>query len=758
MNKRSLNTKRGIVLVTTMLSVVLTFMILSSVVYSNLGNFTLTSRFQEREAALLAAESGASYAVEKLSHDINWRGDDNKITVNKSDLYVEEHNGNVIGIIQNADGKNSAFRIKFNYEDGDGGLDNLNDTDSKDDKKFLIHSANVSVNNLSQTADTYFYNTQSNGTLRKSEKNLIQNAEAQNFTPDKTTKTIELPPYSGVVPKTTCRLVVEGFADPNISKKNIEQIASCEDNRYSMRTLETYLTLTSSDAAQNSVASCGGNLTVINNEKFRVSTQNGSKSTSINCLGNINVTSKDIDISNGTKFYYSGTQNGLKASDCQQIDVATNSRQIKALKWDDVPKADQQNNRLESGTYVWENKASEGQPARYELVRYNTVGDYSRSTGTTVRTNEAKGFIVNENELSVTFTKDIYIPGDGIIIKSASSTAGTRPIVCLQQDEGGKSPILTSNGVVRIDGATLGNGSITAEGDVYFQGPSVLESDPGVGVSIYSKGNVNITAITSTTKLVEKEIPSGEVENANNGGTNSNVGTNGINSLNKWLNSNYPGIDGDLRNEVLNYYNECFASYSNNKSPNINMDNYPKLDSLSCSNFMGFLEYCDLVSTASTYAYDAAVDNNNTSNPKTDPVNVKECDALALDEAQLQNIAPEKNRNINRLTNKKAQLVEVSIAFDNDVKYADQDISGVVYACKNININIGNSNNLNITGSVVAYGGNPANSLNSASNEGNLYIDAKRVNLVADPAYVNALLGSTNGSNNTFKKSMLAVY
>ena len=68
--------KQGIVLITTMLTVVLVIMLLSSVVYSNFGNMRLTSNFYGREEAIMAAQSGVEYAVTKLQNNITWQGDD----------------------------------------------------------------------------------------------------------------------------------------------------------------------------------------------------------------------------------------------------------------------------------------------------------------------------------------------------------------------------------------------------------------------------------------------------------------------------------------------------------------------------------------------------------------------------------------------------------------------------------------------------------------------------------------------------------
>ena len=108
--------KKGIVLITTMLTVVLVIMLLSSVVYSNLGSMRLASNFYGREEALMAAQSGVQYAITCLQSDVTWRGDKsgNTLSDTHKGISVQERNGNVVGMLTTTNGHKSFFRIKFN--------------------------------------------------------------------------------------------------------------------------------------------------------------------------------------------------------------------------------------------------------------------------------------------------------------------------------------------------------------------------------------------------------------------------------------------------------------------------------------------------------------------------------------------------------------------------------------------------------------------------------------------------------------------
>ena len=147
----AVRSKRGIVLITTMISVVLVVMLVSSVVYSSMGGMRLSSAFAQREAALMAATSGAHYAMTRLQSDPTWVGAPDLDAEGKpampqlEGIEVSEYQGNVVGKLQTSDGRPLFFRIKFNYEDGEGGFDRLPNTAGS-------HTIGMPMDNSLQTA------------------------------------------------------------------------------------------------------------------------------------------------------------------------------------------------------------------------------------------------------------------------------------------------------------------------------------------------------------------------------------------------------------------------------------------------------------------------------------------------------------------------------------------------------------------------------------------------------------------------------
>ncbi len=75
------------------------------------------------------------------------------------------------------------------------------------------------------------------------------------------------------------------------------------------------------------------------------------------------------------------------------------------------------------------------------------------------------------------------------------------------------------------------------------------------------------------------------------------------------------------------------------------------------------------------------------------------------------------------------------------IKYSDQDISGVIYAWGNINADIGSNSTLNLTGAMVAYGGDPQKDPGE-NNKGEIKINAGTIGMTLDPDYMGTFLAA----------------
>lgn len=141
--------KRGIVLVTVMVLVVLLAMLTRASIVLGPASLALSESSSEEEAARYAAEAGLSYARSRLLERPTWRGDDNQVTVSQPDFTVVEDHGNVIGLLTTPGGSVSQFRLRFNYQDGAAGADSLDDPASIN----RIDHGFISLNNLQGSSE-----------------------------------------------------------------------------------------------------------------------------------------------------------------------------------------------------------------------------------------------------------------------------------------------------------------------------------------------------------------------------------------------------------------------------------------------------------------------------------------------------------------------------------------------------------------------------------------------------------------------------
>lgn len=92
-------------------------------------------------AAHRAARSGIEYALARLRANPAWRAETPAV-INEPGLTIVEGQGNVIGLLNSGVGV-SQFRLRFNYQDGPGGGDGMNDPGA-----LAIEIPLVSINNV----------------------------------------------------------------------------------------------------------------------------------------------------------------------------------------------------------------------------------------------------------------------------------------------------------------------------------------------------------------------------------------------------------------------------------------------------------------------------------------------------------------------------------------------------------------------------------------------------------------------------------
>lgn len=144
--------RRAFVLISVLIFILVSGMLARAMLGAGVGLARVGVHSEDELVAQRAAEAGASYARAQLKEKSDWQGDLNTTTVNRPDLRVVEDNGNVIGWIRDATGRVSMFRIRFNYQDGNGTSlpgDMLNDPSPS----HRVDHGYISINNVRGGSD-----------------------------------------------------------------------------------------------------------------------------------------------------------------------------------------------------------------------------------------------------------------------------------------------------------------------------------------------------------------------------------------------------------------------------------------------------------------------------------------------------------------------------------------------------------------------------------------------------------------------------
>jgi hypothetical protein len=139
---------RGFVLISVLFLAVLVSMYLIASTILSRGRFGSVQENANDKIAEMAALSGIEYALARLEEDPAWRGGLNKVTVESPNLTVVEDQGNVVGLVTSPGGGVAQFRLRFNWQNGDGGADLFDDPETN----MAFDSPHISVNNLLELA------------------------------------------------------------------------------------------------------------------------------------------------------------------------------------------------------------------------------------------------------------------------------------------------------------------------------------------------------------------------------------------------------------------------------------------------------------------------------------------------------------------------------------------------------------------------------------------------------------------------------
>lgn len=512
-------TRRGIILISALLVVLLATMFLGAGFTLSQMDASMAGSAEDQQAASEAAQAGLAYVRTRLQEDPKWPHAGSTVKVNlPGKLWIKEENGNVVGIITEPTGRLSRFRVRFNYQNGSAAPDDSLPDPSSAMRFDLPY---VSENNLDSNLLKHVYRAIPSGGTYK----VLDGSSPTPFDASRYTAVILSEGVSG-----------DGLRD--LSPTNLNPTGS--GRHVARRVVEA--TLTRDLTKLGNAAVNGGNELIFslkNNGRMKVESRDGGVPPRARTMENMTATMPGtagvemgstgeviVNESGGT-FKVNGVDSTAPAATQQD-----SSADIPSITWSEIPKADSGDLHLNAGTYVWREH-----PRRLEYYAQeydDSVGPPPLGTppdATYTSGNDLDGgagvIQMDKPEMMLTVKGDVFVEPVGAV-QGIAIVAQPGLIDALQNRPDIKlapasptspPPIITSTGPVMFQGELSGNGSVTSEGNVTFQGSSVLEADANGKVAIYSKGDITLDPIPSAIAGGGTYIPPTGGSGAGSGGS-----------------------------------------------------------------------------------------------------------------------------------------------------------------------------------------------------------------------------------------------
>ena len=322
--------KVGIVLVTVLLLSILISMFIGAAILVGPRTLGLAGSQDGDLTAAAAADSGMQYAVMRIRENPDWRGDGGGVVINTPDLTVVEDTGYVWGHMTAPDGSTSMFRIRFNYENGAGNGDKLDNTTGP-----RIITPYVSVNNLSNSTDA---------NVPRASK------DSASTVVDPTVGEYRVPAHGMV-------LIVEGLTGPGT--RDFDPADPNPRGLVHSKVLEgVFVASNLDDLATDAAAMANSDLVaVIGDKKLFTVEAKGGGTPRIRSRGGVSIDEDDGDDgtyeSKGIVYTKDATLDAAYNAGDVTLETENATDPFYELTWDDLKTADPTGNTLAAGTYVW---------------------------------------------------------------------------------------------------------------------------------------------------------------------------------------------------------------------------------------------------------------------------------------------------------------------------------------------------------------------------------------------------------------------
>ncbi|MCA9780105.1 MAG: hypothetical protein KC800_25435, partial [Candidatus Eremiobacteraeota bacterium] len=513
--------------------------------------------YTDSQRAQLSVEAGLSYARAKLREDLTWRaspdsGPHETVRMPDESLVIVEDHGNVIGLIQFEPGQFGQFRIRFNYQDGGGSQDGM---DNPSRPNFVDHEF-ISANNLSGSTPLA----------------LIRDRRYQRYLANEMQQLAELFESDESVAPFQVYLAIEGRAGPGLRDASLDAPNEKPNGlRLVERMAEVRLeadfseTLDAAAMAAGDINATlysqrpgagrkeGSHLLVSSNKRGTAGTPPRIRSkgevTAVRSDGGDEVSLKSPGGFANTSTGALGA--GTVASPNLQVQTEDPNADFYSLEWDEIHHATSDpasgdTVNLDAGTYVvWEK--SDGKPElhyydmgmeQYTEHMKQNPGDpgqvlsqdlkevrnnYSQLNGnqivlrdnTDAETGNLEAQLLVKSDVHVSSTRQTsefnYIPERGFMdgpppngvlphpneVAPDASFLNTNISFQFVNNEGRRKVTFTSDGDITLNSRVYGDGgAITSTSDINIVGVGKLDAlgaeNKGEGISLYSKGDITI--------------------------------------------------------------------------------------------------------------------------------------------------------------------------------------------------------------------------------------------------------------------------
>ena len=728
---------RGIFIIGVLLIVVLVAMFVGAAFELSPMGFGRTSNQADLLRAQRAARSGVDYALARLKQDPSWRGGTTRtVTVDQPNLIVVEEAGNVVGLLR-GNGETSQFRLRFNFQDGPGGGDLL------DDPSDLLFSdlPLVSLNNLSGSGEIPVPKADGSGGAVPASPVVYQvlpglsvfiasEGRTGNWLNGATSSAPDPTPGFGSVSRSRVEAV---YKVTNIGQNVIDSAAaSAKDFKVK---LHTQADATGSDPGRVDLESAEASVPGRIRSHQQLSLEGGDPTNFNSSLSGI------FRVASNTTSYYSNSRNSSGIG-FEPEDVANDG--FYRIDWDDVKKATPgATNSLPAGVYVvdhngalkyyemslaeYKSQAADGTlPAAQPAILPSTVGFHWDASASG---DNPKGTFTISGDTAVTavgsLTDLAIIPPAGVDVGPGESSGGTsgsdvKDFLATHQVSGGNVDFDSSKFVYRGSAMAalqayanhMGWSSTTSigPGGLQIENPtsSVAISDASGAVPAASI-RARITTFANNFAGWLATQPSHEAALQAIG-----LGTSGGASLTPITSSPLPDITSDsnrAQHLAVNFAPASGASAVLSGTGTVTLGTQVRGEGGS------------IVSTGDIQLVGLGVDLSSSTRPREGVSLYSQRDIL------------------------------ISTYDGRDDSYQDVALKGVVYCWGNLKARLGSDHLLDnttprprntwgkfgLTGSLVAYGKDPSDT-SSAPSEGNVLIEARHVGLKFDPSYLAGIM------------------